>query len=222
MAKKTVKKKPGRDPNKLTEREKLFCREYIATRFNATQAGKNAGYKGSTAVIGVTAHELLKKPKIKNLVNKLTMEYLQDPERLGREVLERLRLIALRKVTDIVDVDPDTKRSTIKPFDQMNGADVAINKIKIESVDMTTGGEVNEDSTLVSSKTEVWLEPPTKSLELLGKSLNVLNDNIKSKVEHEFPNGEFANTKKIDPSKLKTDELKTLKKMLKKMEKGEK
>jgi phage terminase small subunit len=47
--------------NKLTEKQKIFCREYIYD-WNATRAAKTAGYSEDTA--GAIGHENLKKPEI--------------------------------------------------------------------------------------------------------------------------------------------------------------
>ena len=50
--------------DKLTEKQKAFCREYIYD-WNATRSYKAAGYSASNDnIAGVEAHKLLKNPKI--------------------------------------------------------------------------------------------------------------------------------------------------------------
>lgn len=51
----------------MTEKEKLFCKEYIVDR-NATQAAIRAGYSKKTA--SAIGHENLSKPKIKKVIDK--------------------------------------------------------------------------------------------------------------------------------------------------------
>ena len=213
--KKVVKKKKVSRADILTGKERDFCYAYIANRFNGLRAAEEAGYKGSYTVLGAVACENLKKPKIKKLINKLTNEYLEDKKRLGRDVIAELATLGFRRIPDVVQKD-SRGRISIKEFEDMNGAEAAINKIEVNQVDLTTGGEITEDTTLMKTETKIWLEGKTKSLEVLAKHSGQIVE--KSEQSINFPNGEFANTREIDLSKVPTDKLKKIQADLKAME----
>lgn len=221
--KKTVKKKNTKNvvkanasrANKLTGKERDFCYSYIANRFNGTRAARDAGYKGADNVLGAIANENLKKPKIRKLVNKLTNEYLADKKKLGRDVIAELATLGFRRIPDVIQRD-SRGRILIKEFEDMNGAEAAINKIEVNQVDLTTGGEITEDTNLMKTETKIWLEGKTKPLEILAKHTGQVVE--KSEQSINFPNGEFANTREIDLSKVPTDKLKKIQADLKAME----
>jgi len=221
--KKTVKKKNTKNvvkanasrANKLTGKERDFCYSYIANRFNGTRAARDAGYKGADNVLGAIANENLKKPKIRKLVNKLTNEYLADKKKLGRDVIAELATLGFRRIPDVVQKD-SRGRILIKEFEDMNGAEAAINKIEVNQVDLTTGGEITEDTDLMKTETKIWLEGKTKPLEILAKHSGQIVEKTEQSIN--FPNGEFANTREIDLSKVPTDKLKKIQADLKAME----
>jgi len=214
--KKTVKKKKtGSKTDKLTGNELDFCHAYIAKRFNGTKACRAARYKGSDNTLGVTAYELLRKPKIIKKISELTNEYLADKKRLGRDVIGRLADLGFRKISDIVEMD-DKGRTHIKSFDEMGESVSAINKIEVKQVDFAKEGKIDDDTPVISSEVKVWLEGTTKPLEILGKHTGQVVE--KSEQSINFPNGEFANTREIDLSKVPTDKLKKIQADLKAME----
>jgi phage terminase small subunit len=72
---------------KLNDRQKLFCHEYLVDR-NATQAAIRAGYSQKTA--GSQAHDLLKKPEIREFIdgrlNKIAAKAEISVERITEEL----------------------------------------------------------------------------------------------------------------------------------------
>ena len=54
-------KTPEELEKELTEKQKIFCREYVID-WNASRAAREAGYSENTA--GEIGHENLKKPQI--------------------------------------------------------------------------------------------------------------------------------------------------------------
>lgn len=53
----------------LTGKQRLFVEAYLQC-FNGVEAARRAGYQGDYSTLGVTAHDNLKKPKIKNEIEK--------------------------------------------------------------------------------------------------------------------------------------------------------
>lgn len=85
---------------KLTNREKVFCLEYVID-WNATRAAIDAGYsKKSAAVIG---SENLTKPKIKAQVEKI----LNEKAMTAGEVLARLTAQARATHSPFIRIDSD-------------------------------------------------------------------------------------------------------------------
>lgn len=52
----------------LTPKQKVFCEVYIQTT-NATEAARQAGYKGNAQTLGAIGSENLKKPQIKEYIS---------------------------------------------------------------------------------------------------------------------------------------------------------
>lgn len=72
---------------KLTDRQKIFCREYIVD-LNATQAAIRSGYSKKTA--GVVAWEILKKPYIQEEIQRLMDKRAKKIEISATDVLESI------------------------------------------------------------------------------------------------------------------------------------
>lgn len=71
--------------NKLTDKQELFCREYIACEFNATEAAKRAGYKHPRQV----GSENLAKPDIRARISELTADRVERLQIDADWVLQR-------------------------------------------------------------------------------------------------------------------------------------
>jgi len=86
---------------KLTEKQKIFCDEYIKLG-NATQAAINAGYSKRTA--RSQGQRLLTNVDIKKYIDE-RMEQIASERIMGaQEILERLTLIAKAEITETVVV----------------------------------------------------------------------------------------------------------------------
>ena len=100
-----VKKKRFRSPEatakrvktqteRLTPRERKFCREYVKTG-KAGQSVMNAGYNASNLnSAGVQASDLLKKPKIQAEIRRLESPEERDTIATAQEVMEMLTAMA--------------------------------------------------------------------------------------------------------------------------------
>ena len=54
--------------SKLTGKQRLFIEAYLQC-FNGVEAARRAGYQGSYSTLGVTAHDNLKNPKVKSVID---------------------------------------------------------------------------------------------------------------------------------------------------------
>ena len=87
----------------MTKKQKRFVEEYLID-LNATQAAIRAGYSPDTA--GSIGAENLKKPEIKNRIDKAMAERSRRTGINQDRVLQELARIGFAKITDVVD--PDT------------------------------------------------------------------------------------------------------------------
>lgn len=86
--------------SKLTDKQALFCQEYLLD-LNATQAAIRAGYsKNSAEVIG---HENLRKPNIQELIAELKDERSKEIKVDARWVLSHCSEILQADIGDILD-----------------------------------------------------------------------------------------------------------------------
>jgi hypothetical protein len=88
-----------------TDRQQLFCENFVANGGNGAQAAKGAGYSQHPGSSRVTAYRLLQQPKIRARIHSLTSEWLALDAVIGRKVLfdlaqnaksERVRLLAAK------------------------------------------------------------------------------------------------------------------------------
>jgi phage terminase small subunit len=133
----------------LTKKQELFVSEYLKC-FNATKAGKAAGYKGTSA--RQHGSKLLTNPDIASRVQ----ERLREAAMEADEVLYHLAEIARGDMNDLVDESgkPDMKVA------RENGKTRLIKKIR-------TVNNVTEGSSY--KETEIEGQDRLKALELLGK-----------------------------------------------------
>lgn len=86
----------------LTDKQEMFCREYLID-LNATQAAIRAGYSAKTA--NRTASENLSKPDIQNRIAELKVKRNEDVGIDADYVLRRLVEIDQMDVLDILNDD---------------------------------------------------------------------------------------------------------------------
>jgi phage terminase small subunit len=142
----------------LNERQKKFCEEYLACKFNGTQAAINAGYSKKTAYS--IACENLKKPEIQNYLSELVTVASKaagidiSKERTLREI-GRISFSDIRKLytevgalKNITDIDEDTAAAlagveTTEEFDWVDGQKIFAGFTKkVKTYDKTKGLEM--------------------------------------------------------------------------------
>lgn len=85
----------------MTEKVKIFCKEYIVD-FNATQAAIRSGYSKKTA--GSIGQENLTKPEIQKEIQKLIDERSNRTQITADKVLQELAKIGFSDILDFVEV----------------------------------------------------------------------------------------------------------------------
>ena len=101
-----------KEENKLTQKQKMFCEEYIYD-WNATRAAKAAGYSENTA--SEMGYENLNKPQIKKYIEEIQL----DLQRLAG--ISRLSVIQdLKKIQEEADQARD-KTKAIEVINKMLG-----------------------------------------------------------------------------------------------------
>lgn len=84
----------------LTNLQKLFIEHYLQT-WNATEAARRAGYKGSANTLAVTGHDNLRKPNIKAAIDeRMREEAMATDEALAR-VARQARGIDFSKLAEV-------------------------------------------------------------------------------------------------------------------------
>lgn len=137
------------DKSKLTEKEKLFCAYYLKY-FNASKAVRLAGYE--TKRPDMTGYELLRKPDVRNEIEKIRKEQLLIA--LDRDdIIKRNIDIAFSDLNDFVD-----DRGYIRKISTIDGT--LIKKFSIK--DTEEGREIKFE-----------LEDRQKALEFLAKTTGI-------------------------------------------------
>ena len=155
-----------------TPKQWSFAQHYADT-LNGVQSARAAGYKGSYSVLGSTACENLKKPKIKTLVRSLLEKRLMPLE----EILVRLEEQAKISIGEFVRVAEDGSTITIVP-ETVEELGHLIRKINVRRKEIQ-----NDEKGYVADETFISIElhSSQRALELLGKYYKLFTD----RVEHE-------------------------------------
>lgn len=88
---------------RFTGKQKAFIDYYLQCGFNATEAARRAGYRGSYGVLAGIGHENLRKPKIAAEIRRR----LRERTMMADEVLARLAEQARADPTDFYTLDED-------------------------------------------------------------------------------------------------------------------
>jgi phage terminase small subunit len=150
---------------KLTNKQRLFCLEYIVD-LNATQAAIRAGYCKKNA--RQTGYENLTKPYIEQEIQRLMDERAKKTEITAEKVLKELAKIGFSDITDFVEFGQQASEA-----DTENGNSSHYVKIKASAeVDGSQIAEVRETRSGLVFK----LHDKTKALELMGRHLGMFKE----------------------------------------------
>ena len=146
--------------DKLTAKQQRFCDEYLVC-LNATLAAINAGYSKKTA--GVIGVENLKKPNIKEYIEKRLKEKENELIADQDEVMKYLSAVMRREFKEYVVVTLQTKTEKW---------------VKDEDTGKLKKQTVTEESPAVVD-IPARLSDANKAAELLAKRYGLLTENVK-------------------------------------------
>lgn len=110
----------------MTEKQKLFCEEYLANGLNATQAYLKV-YKNvkSTDVAGAAAARLLGNVSVNDYINVALAKIHDEKTMDAKEVMERLTAIGREETTDqLLTMDGDIKEVKSKTQDRIRALEL--------------------------------------------------------------------------------------------------
>jgi phage terminase small subunit len=142
--------KPKNGPD-LTIKQDLFVTHYIET-LNATEAARRSGYKGSDNTLGVIGYENLRKPKIREAIDKILEERLTSP----LEILTILSKIVGGDISDLMSDHP--------PYH--------LDRKKIKQM----GHLVNSVQTDITGRLKITMHNKLRAIELMGKYYDLFAD----------------------------------------------
>lgn len=115
----------------LTDKQEMFCREYVID-FNGTQAAIRSGYsKNSAKVIGA---QHLTKLNVQNFIKDLTLKKAERCEITADMVLSELASIGFSKITDYLKVEEVVREIDNFDFSEDDGVPNEPLKVKSQSV----------------------------------------------------------------------------------------
>lgn len=159
----------------LTVKEQLFVSAYLgAAKFNATQAARNAGYKGNQVTLSSVGYENLRKPHIAMEVSRRVNEAAMS----ASEVLRRLSRHASASLADVLTDDGEFDLELAKE----RGTDDLLKKLKVKKTIRRERGGTDEIEDVTY---EYEIHDPQAALVHLGKYHKLFTE----KMEHSNPDG---------------------------------
>lgn len=148
---------------RLTDKQRLWVEAYLENGFNATQAAKTAGYKGSYDTLRAIGYENRAKPHLREAVE----ERLEEAAMSANEVLARLSMQARANIAEFVD--PISKHNFLLDVEALEERGHLVKEVRY-----TKDGPV------------VKLHNAQRALELLGKHHRLFAE----RVEHTDAEGD--------------------------------
>lgn len=149
---------------KLTPKQKLFCKYYLIS-LNATESAIKAGYSKKTA--DVMGARLLVNVKVKKELEEMMNKRAEKLEISADKVIEEIAKLAFANTTDILDITDTSVK--IKDLAELDTSCIA----SAEEVFDKDGNRLG---------VKVRLHDKTKNLELLCRHLGLFKD----KIEHSY------------------------------------
>lgn len=162
--------------SELTGKQQIFVDSYLSNGFNATEAARQAGYKGNDNALAVQGYENLRNPKIATIVQ----ERLNESAMSANEVLARLSAIARGDVNDGLNEDGKFDLKKLRRLKKTGLLKKIKSKRTSKQVDtLAQGDEDNREmleTSLVYEEVEFEMYSAHEALRDLGKYHKLLND----------------------------------------------
>jgi len=150
----------------MKDQYEIFCQEYVANRFNSTQAAISAGYAKASAYN--QGHRLLKNPEVRKRVKELKLEVLELLQITRERVIKEFGRIGFSDIRKLYNEDRSLK--DIQELDDSTAAAIE----SIEVVANTVNG------TVVDYTHKIKLASKNVALKNLGQHFNIYEDHEKS------------------------------------------
>jgi phage terminase small subunit len=160
----------------LSAKQKAFINAYFVT-FNATEAARQAKYKGDDATLASVGWENLRKPEIAKAIE----ERLSEQAMPAGEVLMRLADQARGSIGDFVKLNEKGDPAVSFQPDKLH----LIKKLKTKTrtyTDMTLGSEEDEPIQVTETTVEFELYDAQAALALIGKHHKLFTEKVE--MEH--------------------------------------
>ena len=151
---------------KLTYKQKMFVEAYLET-LNATESARRAKYKGNENTLGVIGHENLRKPKIREEIDKRLKELAMSAE----EVLARLGDMARGDIGDFLTIESMSFDLSLRKAKEL-GLTHLIKKVKQRTI-ITQKKDGDEEE---NHYIEIELHDSQSALEKLGRYHKLFTD----------------------------------------------
>jgi phage terminase small subunit len=155
-------------------RHDTFCREYMKD-LNGTRAAIAAGYSKKTA--GVTASQLLNNPKVKAKLGELMEKHAIKLDLSAEQVLSELALMGFANFCDYIRTTEEG--DAYIELSQLTRDQAAA----IQSITVDEYVEGRGKNARPVKRTRIKLADKTRSLELLGRYLNLFNLSVNVNVD---------------------------------------
>lgn len=154
---------------KLTEKQKIFCLEYIVD-FNGAHAAIRAGYSKKTA--GVIANENLNKPYLQNHIRKLIDKRADKTGVTSERVIEEFKKIAFSSIAHLHNT-----WISLKEFEDLTDDQ----KDTIESIKTRIRSYKENEELIKVEEIQIKLYDKVRALENLGKHTGIYEADNKQK-----------------------------------------
>lgn len=156
----------------MTDKQKIFCEKYIQC-WNATEAARQAGYKGSDDTLRAIASENLTKPNVREYIN----ERMDQVSMSTNEILHRLTEWGRGTVEPFLTHDDFSEALSVNT-DEAKKAIGLIKKIKQDETVLKP--QLKDSDTVLKRKFEVELHDAKDAVIQLAKIRGMYTE----KVEH--------------------------------------
>lgn len=188
------------DNPKLTDKQRLFCLNYIKC-FNATKAYLKA-YEGSYSVANVEGPKLLVNPRVKDEIYRLKQGRLNQAFLEPSDIFQKYMDIAYSDIADYVTFGV---RETIFSNNEGMTASVDMSYVDVNESWMVDGTLISEISK-GKDGIKIKLADKMKALDWISEHMDMATTEQKARIEHlkskdELDRERFEHDKEIDSKK---------------------
>ena len=149
----------GKEKIRLTDKQAMFVECYLTT-FNATEACRQAGYKGNDKTLGTMGWENLQKPGIAEAIRRRL-----EAQAMGTsEALKRVADLARGNMANFITVDPSSGTVKLDMAQALNEGGGGL----IKSMDVTPEGKIKK----------IELYAKDRALDMILKAAGAYSDGV--------------------------------------------